>query len=157
MNIFFEEHKDVLRQLFENQVNFILVGGFAVIYYGHNRVTGDMDIWLEPSNENKSKFISALDGLGFDSETQTEIANRDFREAQLFYFGNPPERTDFMTQISGVTYSESIEQAVTTNFDDLKLKVIHINHLIQNKKASGRLKDLADVEQLELIRSQGNF
>lgn len=157
MNIFFEEQREFLKLLLEKQVDFILVGGFAVIYYGHNRVTGDMDLWLEPTNENKEKFICALASLGFDDETLDEIKNRDFRKAQLFYFGDPPERTDFMTQISGVTYPACKSLALNATFEGLDLKVIHINHLIQNKKASGRLKDLADVEQLALIRSRGSF
>jgi len=151
MNILFNEQQEILKALIDHKVEFILVGGYAVIFYGHNRVTGDLDIWLSPSNENKLLFISALKDIGFEEESLGLIEHRDFTKAQLFYFGLPPERTDFMTHISGIQFPEAQSLAVTSSIDAMEIKVIHINHLIQNKKASGRLKDLSDVEQLELI------
>jgi hypothetical protein len=106
---------------------------------------------LEPTNENRQKFISALKALDFENESLNLIKEKDFTKALLFYFGLPPERTDFMTHISGLTFAESKILAISAIFDGFDLKVIHINHLIKNKKARGRLKDLADIEQLELI------
>jgi len=68
MNIFHDDHLEIIKELLENQVSFLLIGGYAVIYHGYNRTTGDMDLWLEPSNQNKYKVIEALEKLGFEQE-----------------------------------------------------------------------------------------
>ncbi|MBS1571671.1 MAG: hypothetical protein KF825_14740 [Ferruginibacter sp.] len=68
MNIFFEEHRKLLEGLLQNGVAFILIGGYAVNYYGYNRSTGDMNIWLKPGNDNKEKLLNLLSSMGFDKE-----------------------------------------------------------------------------------------
>lgn len=151
MNVFFEEHKLVLKTMIRHQVEFMLVGGYAVIYHGYNRVTGDMDIWLKPHNDNKFKLIKSLTDLGFDEAGIKTIQNWDFTQPQLFYIGKVPERTDFMTFISGVEYPEALKHAIHTEVDNVPLTIIHINNLIQNKLSSGRFKDLADAEHLSKI------
>lgn len=151
MNIFFEEHKIVLKTLINHQVDFMLVGGYAVIYHGYNRVTGDMDIWLKPDNDNKLKLIKSLTALGFDDAGIKTIQTWDFTTPQLFYIGKVPERTDFMNFISGVEYNDAASTAIHTKIDNLTLTIIHINSLIINKESSGRTKDRADAEYLRQI------
>lgn len=148
MNIFFDEHKIILNTLNEYQVEFILVGGYAVIYHGYNRVTGDMDVWLKPDNQNKLNLLDALSSLGFDNEGISIIKGWDFTQTQTFYIGTVPERTDFMTSISGIKYEEAISSAIQTKIEGIPLTIIHIHHLIKNKISSGRTKDLADSEYL---------
>ena len=121
MNIFFKEHHEILAALLKHRVNFMLIGGYAVNYYGYHRTTGDMDIWLEPSNENKEMLLQAFTALGF------------------------------LTHISGVAFPNAFAQKTMADIDGFSLPVIHFNSLIQNKKSSGRTKDLADVEYLEKI------
>jgi predicted nucleotidyltransferase len=87
MNIFYDAHKLVLQKLLDKQVSFILVGGYAVNYYGYNRVTGDMDVWLQPDNSNKKLLLTALKQLGFDEEGITTIDSWDFTKLQLFHIG----------------------------------------------------------------------
>lgn len=151
MNVFFEEHKLILKTLNSHEVEFMMVGGYAVIYHGYNRVTGDMDIWLKPDNDNKLKLIKSLSALGFDDAGIKTIQTWDFTKLQLFYIGKVPERTDFMTFISGVDYPEAVNNAIHTEIDNLPLIIIHINNLLQNKLSSGRIKDLADAEYLSKI------
>lgn len=151
MNIFYPEHRLLLQKLLETKVDFMLIGGYAVIFHGYTRVTGDMDIWIQPDNENKKLLTVALAQLGFDKTGLTVINNWDFTRPQVFHIGQLPERTDFMTHIAGVKYKEAKEIAVIAGIDGLMLPFIHINSLIQNKKAGGRAKDLADVEYLEKI------
>lgn len=151
MNVFFDEHKLILKTLISHEVEFMMVGGYAVIYHGYNRVTGDMDIWLKPDNDNKLKLIKSLTALGFDEAGIKTIQTWDFTKPQLFYIGKVPERTDFMTFISGVEYPEAFRHAIHTEVDNISLTIIHINNLIQNKLSSGRFKDLADVEYLSEI------
>jgi len=75
MNILLEPHKQLLRSLIEFKVDFILIGGYAVNFHGYNRVTGDMDVWLKPDNENREKFISYLKAEGFEKESLNRIRN----------------------------------------------------------------------------------
>ena len=151
MNIFYEAHKLVLQKMLEKRVDFILVGGYAVNYYGYNRVTGDRDIWLQPDNGNKKLLLDALLALGFDEEGIATINSWDFTRPQLFHIGAKPDLTDFMTHISGVNYELAKINATLADIEGLELYVIHLNNLIENKQSSGRLKDLADVEYLQRI------
>ena len=129
MDIFFEPHRKMLRILREFDVDFILVGGFAVNYYGFNRPTGDMDIWLKPENENKEKLLSALTAYGFNSESIAYVKSLNFKDTLVFTCGETPFRIDFLTKISGVEYSEADSQAVKTTMENIGIKIIHI-HLI---------------------------
>ena len=153
MNIFFKEHHEILAALLKHRVNFMLIGGYAVNYYGYHRTTGDMDIWLEPSNENKEMLLQAFTALGFDDEGIHTIRNWDFTKPQKFHIGSnsQPDKTDFLTHISGVAFPNSFAQKTLADIDGFSLPVIHYNSLIQNKKSSGSTKDLADVEYLEKI------
>lgn len=151
MNIFYDDHRLVLQKMLDKNVDFILVGGYAVIYHGYDRLTGDMDIWLQPDNENKKKLLSALIELGFDEEGIAVIDSWDFTKPQLFHIGNKPDLTDFMTYLSGIKYAATKQNAIHTNIDGLNLYVIHLNNLLENKKASGRLKDLTDIEHLQKV------
>jgi predicted nucleotidyltransferase len=151
MNILYKEHKLILQKILDKKVSFILVGGYAVNYYGYNRVTGDMDVWLQPDNNNKNLLITALQELDFDEEGLKVIEGWDFTNPQLFHIGQKPDLTDFMTHIAGVNFETAKANAIEANIDGLNLKIIHLNNLIENKKATGRLKDLADVEYLQKI------
>jgi sulfur carrier protein ThiS len=153
MNILFEEHRKLLEALLKKNVEFILIVGYAVNYYGYNRSTGDLDIWIKPDNDNKVKLLTALGNMGFDDEGIAVIRNWDFTQPQKFHIGaqNQPDKTEFMTHISGVRYDEADQNKIIAEIEGLKLPVIHYNNLIKNKQSSGRLKDLADVEYLEKI------
>ncbi len=151
MNILYTEHQLVLQKMLDKKLDFILIGGYAVNYYGYNRVTGDMDVWVKPDNENKKVLLTALLELGYDEKGISIIGNWDFTKPQSFHVGNPPERTDFMTFISGVKYDTAKQNSISANIDGLKFSIIHLSNLIENKKASGRLKDLTDVEHLQKI------
>ena len=153
MNIFFKEHQEILKSLLKHHVDFMLIGGYAVNFYGYNRATGDMDIWIAPDNTNKESLLQALSALGFDNEGVETIRSWDFTHPQKFPIGSDrePNKTEFMTHISGISYSEAKENKIIADIDGLQLPLIHYNHLIQNKKSTGRNKDMADVEYLEKI------
>jgi sulfur carrier protein ThiS len=153
MNILYPEHRIILKTLLAHHVDFILIGGYAVNYYGYNRVTGDMDIWIKPDNSNKELLVAALASLGFDEEGIITIRNWDFTQPQKFHIGheNQPDKTEFMTHISGITYEDAKKNHIIARIDEMELPMIHYNNLIQNKKNTGRIKDLADAEYLEKI------
>jgi predicted nucleotidyltransferase len=156
MNIFLEAHRVVLQKLIEKKVDFMLIGGYAVNYYGYNRATADMDVWIKPDNANKLLLLEALSALDFDEEGMAEIKSWNFAKPQKFHLFPKPFQTEFMTHISGVKYHDAKEIAVKADIDGLMLTVIHINSLIQNKKSSGRPKDLVDAEYLEKIMKLKN-
>lgn len=151
MDVFFEPHRKMLRMLHEFNVDFMLVGGFAVNYYGFNRPTGDMDIWLKPQNENKDKLLLALTAYGFNSESISYVQSLDFNDTLVFSCGELPFRIDFLTKISGVNYAEAEPQALKTTMENINVNIIHIHHLVLSKISNNRTKDKLDVEELQKI------
>ena len=151
MNILLDEHKAILIQLLKSNVDFILIGGYAVIYHGYGRTTGDMDIWLKPDNENRDKLIPVLRSLGILDEDIEQISTMDFTTVLAFHIDEPPKRVDFLTKIVGLTFREANEKKVFLPLGELQVPVLHIDDLIVNKLISGRAKDNADVEELQKI------
>ncbi len=159
MNIFIESHQQLLKSLIKHQVNFLLIGGYAVIYYGYKRTTGDMDLWFEPSNENKSKLIPVLQEFGFDQDGINHISQLDFTKHLAFHFWEEPERVDCLTKISNVTFEEAFSQKNLADIEGIFVPIIQYKHLIMSKMTSNRLKDKADIEELqkiEKIRNENN-
>jgi predicted nucleotidyltransferase len=153
MNILLEEHKKFVEQLLDQHVEFILVGGMAVIYYGYPRTTGDLDLWLKPTNENKIKFLEVLkkDKL-FDDDIKY-LSSLDFSKHLVFHIGEEPAKIDFLTHINGVNYTEADLQKNFFDSGKYKIPIIHLNHLVLSKLSSNRAKDKADVEELQKINN----
>lgn len=154
MNIFLEEHQEILNTLLENQVEFLMIGGYAVIFHGYERTTGDMDLWLQPMNENKEKVIKALANVGFASNDLIELSKLDFSKHTVFSIGDPPAKIDFITRINQVSFDEANRNKTTIPFEGLQIPVINLRELILSKINTGRAKDAADVEELQKIQSR---
>ncbi|MBA2611113.1 MAG: hypothetical protein H0U95_04025 [Bacteroidetes bacterium] len=101
MNIFIENHQKLLSSLIYHKVNFLLIGGYAIIYHGYKRSTGDMDLWIEPSNENRLKLTEVLKKFGFSKDGIEHISNLDFTKHIAFHFWEEPERVDCLTHVRG--------------------------------------------------------
>ena|SRR5579885_827475 len=147
-NIFQEDFRDFIKALNNNDVRYILVGGFAVILHGHARVTGDMDIWVERTEDNYNKLVKAFYQFHmpvFDMTKENFLNHKDW---DVFKFGRKPVAIDIMTEVKGLNFSECFELSKVFDDSDLKIRVLHINHLIKAKKEAGRLKDLDDIQQL---------
>ena len=151
MDIFYEAHRLFLKRLLEFDIDFLLIGGFAVNFHGFNRPTGDMDIWLKPTNENKEKFIKMIRSEGFNEEGISYIAKLDFTKPVVFHTGQIPLRIDFLTFITIVKFDEAYNQKVLLPLGDKFVPVLHINDLILSKMTSDRIKDKLDVEELQKI------
>ena len=152
INLFTEEHQQLLSVLIKNKVDFMLVGGYAVIYYGYDRNTGDMDIWLKTGNENRDKLVKALKDFGVIDQHLERLKEMDFTNpVPVFYFGKEPRRIDFLTMISNVKFEEAMQRVNYSALENEKVPVIHYNDLILSKLTSNRLKDKADIEELEKI------
>jgi len=151
MNILLDEHKTILLQLLRANVEFILIGGYAVIYHGYGRTTGDMDIWLKPDNENRDKLIPVLEAQGILKEDLDKIRNTDFTQTLAFHVDEPPRRVDFLTKVVGLTFQEADARKRLLPLGNLSVPVLHLDDLIVSKLLSGRTKDKADVEELQKI------
>lgn len=152
MNIFIEEHQQMLLALAKNNVKFMLIGGYAVVYHGYARTTGDMDIWLALGNDNKEKVAKTLQDFGIDDESLSIFNNIDFTKPQnVFYFGKEPRRIDFLTMVSNVNFEDAYKQAESFPLGNVNIPVIHYNQLILSKLTSNRLKDKSDIEELQRI------
>ena len=157
MNIFIEEHQQMLISLSKYKVKFILIGGYAVIYHGYARTTGDMDIWLALGDDNKEKLAKALEFFGIDEESLSMIKSIDFTQSQnVFYFGKEPRKIDFITLISNVDFEDAFKQAEFFPFENFSIPVLDYHQLILSKLTSSRLKDKADIEELQRIHKYKN-
>lgn len=126
----------------------ILVGGYAVILHGYRRVTGDLDIWVNRTKENYVKIVKAFEEFGLPLFDMTEPKFLDAETADVFSYGRPPVSIDIITKLKGVEFDEAFKQAQIFNEEGLTVRFIHLNNLIQAKKAAGRHKDLDDLEKL---------
>jgi predicted nucleotidyltransferase len=147
--IFDSNFLDFIKCLNSNKVAYVLVGGYAVVINGHTRTTGDLDVFVRGTAENAIKVIEAIDDFGFGSIGFTK---EDILDSNGFVrMGVEPLRIDIFSSLPGVTFDEVIREANEYKEEDITMKVIHINHLIQNKLAVGRPQDIADVRALQKI------
>lgn len=147
-NIFNDDFRDFINALNKNNVRYILVGGYAVILHGYRRTTGDLDLWVQSGEENYKKLTLACHefGLALLDMTKENFLNND--ELDVFSFGVPPVSIDIMKSVKGCDFDEAFEKSIIYDDSDLQVRFIHISTLIQAKKASGRYKDLDDIEKL---------
>ena len=140
------DFKEFLRLLNEKNVKYLLVGGYAVGYYGYPRATNDMDLWIEIHPENAQRIVSVLKEFGFDlPELTPELF---LQKNKIIRMGNPPMRLEISTNISGVDFEESYANRTVDILDGVEVSIIDLAHLKINKKAAGRLKDLDDLQNL---------
>lgn len=154
INIFLPEHTEILKALNEHHVEYLLIGGYAVIFHGYHRTTGDMDIWLKPDNANKQKIISAFRTVGYDDVSLQQLNGYDFTSAVMFYLGLEPQKIEFLTQLSLLEFDDSyLRKNIFVVDDELSVPFVHFNDLVLSKINTGRAKDKADIEELQKIRS----
>jgi hypothetical protein len=153
MDILLPEYKKMLILLTKHDVKFMLIGGYAVIFHGYERLTTDMDIFLEPENVNRDRLIFALQDFGIDQNSLQKLAVLDFKKIQMFHFGERPNRIDFLTKINLVTFSEAAIEARSFPFGNILIPIIQYHHLILSKMTTDRPQDKADIEMLQKINS----
>jgi predicted nucleotidyltransferase len=141
-----KDFREFLALLNEHEVKFIIVGGYALAYHGAPRFTGDIDVFVKPDQENAKRILNVLADFGFSSLdiTIADFQNRD----NVIQLGLPPVRIDLITSISGVTWEEAYASKEPGLFDDVSVSYIGKEQFIINKRATGRKKDLADLESL---------
>ncbi len=151
MNLFIDLHQHLIKKLTDAKVDFIVIGGYSVIFHGYKRSTGDIDIWLKPENENKLRFLPVLADFGFDDSDLAHVAAMDFTKHMVFSIGEPPEKMDFITYINLVSFDNADKQKVYADIEGLTVPFLHLNDLVLSKMNTGRPKDKADIEMLQQL------
>ena len=142
-----KDFREFIELLNKNEVRYLVVGGYAVALHGYPRYTKDLDIWIECSLENANRIISTLEQFGFG---KLDLKTSDFLEPDLIIqLGYPPNRIDIITTLKGVTFDDCANKATVADIQGLLIQFIDIENLKKNKQATGRLQDLADIENLE--------
>ncbi|MFN9535276.1 MAG: nucleotidyltransferase domain-containing protein [Pseudanabaena sp.] len=142
-----QDFKEFIQLLNDNQVKYLVIGGYAVAVHGHPRYTKDIDIWIEISEENAQKLVTALTQFGFES---LGLTSEDFQTPnQIIQLGYPPNRIDLITNPDGIDFQTCYDSKIEVTLNDVPVKFINLDNLKKNKLASGRLQDLADLEKLQ--------
>ena len=141
-----QDFLDLLRAFSDRNVRFLIVGAYALGVHGRPRATGDLDVWVDPTPANATNIIQALEQFG---APLGQITAADFsRPGVVFQMGLPPVRIDVLTELSGLTFDEAWPTRTTAAFGTLSVNVLGREAFIKNKRATGRAKDLGDIESL---------
>lgn len=140
------DFKEFLNLLTSHKVEYLLIGGYAVSYHGYPRATNDIDIWIAVHPDNAARMVTVLHEFGFNlAEISPELF---LKVPSIVRMGYPPMRIEVTTSISGVTFDQCYAERVIDTLDGVKVNLIDLAHLKENKQASGRFKDLDDLENL---------
>ena len=142
-----EDYKEILQNFLKNKVRFLIVGAYALGAHGFPRATGDLDIWVEPTEENSKKVFHSLADFGAHL---SDLSPDSFAEKGIvFQIGVAPRRIDILTHIDGVDFSQAYQDKIEIKADDLAVPFLSKANLIRNKEATGREKDRLDVKFLK--------
>ena len=145
--IFEQDFIDFIELLNRHNVQYMVVGAHALAFHGRPRHTGDLDIWIKPNLENADKMVNVLKDFGFGS---LGLTKGDFlKDNYVTQLGYPPLRIDILNAISGVDFDDAYVERVIGEYDNLQISFISISDFIANKQASGRAKDLGDIDALQ--------
>jgi predicted nucleotidyltransferase len=140
------DYKEFVELLNSKGIKYIIVGGYAVAWHGYPRFTGDINFWLAISKDNAHKTVEALNEFGFGS---LNITDEDFLQHDLvLQLGYPPVRIDLLTSLTDLDFDECYPKAIKANIDGIDAYILDKESLIKNKRATGRKRDIGDIEEL---------
>jgi hypothetical protein len=140
------EFREFLACLNHTGVEYLLVGGYAVNHYGYHRATEDIDFWIAVSDENFDRLLAAV--REFFGEDLAGLDRKFLQNNEALFFGGVPNKIEVFKHASGLEFSQAYPRRVETTIDDVPVKMICLTDLKTNKRASGRNKDLADLDNL---------
>jgi hypothetical protein len=149
------DYRDLLVEFVDRGVEFVLVGGWAVAVHGHGRATDDMDVFIKPSPENARRTYRALLAFGAPVAAHGITEGLFCQEGYGYRLGRKPVLIEILTAIDGVSFDEAAQDSTSVEVGGRSIRVIGRAALLQNKRAAGRVKDLADVEALEELEPKG--
>lgn len=145
-----QDFKEFLKLLEENEVEYLLVGGYAVGFHGYPRPTGDIDFWIARNDANAAKLVKILVAFGFNAP---ELSPSLFLlEKSIVRMGVAPFKLEVITHIDGVAFADCYSKRLEAAIDGCPVKIIDYQSLLINKKASGRPKDINDLLELRKVR-----
>ena len=140
------DFRDLLALFTKHNVEYAIVGGYALAFHGAPRYTGDLDLLIEAEVTNADRVVAALEEFGFDG---LGIETSDLKKPdQIIQLGYPPVRVDILTSVSGLSWKEVLAGRVKGKYGDVSVNFIGREQFLKNKRAAGRKKDLADIEAL---------
>lgn len=143
-----QDFRDILAELVRADARFVVVGAHALSVHGVPRATVDLDVWVDASADNAKRVWAALAAFGAPLEA-LDIAETDFMlPDKVIQLGLPPYRIDILTGVSGVSFDDAWDERVEDLFDGIRVPFMGRAAFIRNKRASGRMKDLADLESI---------
>lgn len=148
-----EDYREMLQYLADEKVKFLLVGAYALAAHGYPRATMDIDIWVMPSPDNAAAVLCALRRFGAPLHDLTPADLQ--KDDTIFQIGVAPRRIDIITGASGLKFEEAFAHAIEVFIEGIPVHIPSLDDLIRNKRATGRTKDLADVEALEFLKNSG--
>ena len=144
------DFQDFIKCFNRHKVRYVLVGGYAVIYHGYNRSTGDLDIFVEATVANYNRIAEAFEEFKMSVFDMTQSTFLNTESYEVFTFGVPPVSIDIITVLRGVTFDEAFTMSTNGLIDGIRIRVLLKNGLLLAKKLSNRPKDLEDIHQLNL-------
>jgi hypothetical protein len=144
-DLFNQDFQDFIDALNKAQVEYILVGGYAVILHGYSRTTGDMNIWVKKTSANYNKIKKAFQLFGAPLFSEQDFLGNNF---DVWGIGREPNRIEILSELKGVLFDEAYPACKIFMQNLVEVRYIHFNHLIKAKEAAGRFKDKNDIEQL---------
>lgn len=142
-----QDFREFIQSLDDSHVRYLVIGGYAVAVHGYPRYTRDIDIWIEMTPDNAANMVKALEQFGFGS---LGLQISDFLTPdQIIQLGYPPNRIDLITTPPGIEFASCYASRVEVEIDGVIVSFIDLDNLKKSKKASGRLQDLADLENLQ--------
>ena len=148
-NIFNADFQDFISALNAKEVEYMMVGGYSVILYGHARTTGDMDIWVNRTKGNYLKLVSAFNQFGLPVFDMTEANFLNHPTWDVFRFGRVPTAIDIMVEVKGMNFNKCYASSTIHAIEGITVRVINYQDLLASKKAAFRNKDKGDIDALE--------
>jgi hypothetical protein len=140
---------EMLKALAAESVEFLVVGAYAVAGHGIPRATGDIDLWVRPTPDNAARLWRALERFG---APRSRVSPEALTQPDVVYqIGLPPSRIDFLTTIDGVAFDDAWAEKVPCVVSGIAFNMLSLRHLLENKRATGRPQDLADVARLQSL------
>jgi len=146
------DFKEFIVLLNKNKVRYLLVGGYAVSYYSQPKLTQDIDIWVDSSNQNAKKVLTVLEDFGF-SKSDIQIQDLTLPN-QIIQLGHPPMRIDILTTITGVDFEKAYKAKIQDKYLETNVDLISIEDLVKNKEKVGRDKDQFDLIWIKKYRKE---
>ncbi|MGG7036330.1 MAG: DUF6036 family nucleotidyltransferase [Flavobacterium sp.] len=150
-NLFNVDFVEFLELLASHKVDYLLVGGYAVILHGYVRSTGDLDLWINKTSDNYKKLKEVYNDFGAPIFSENEFLSNDY---DVWSIGKEPNKIEILSEVKGLSFDESSSVCQWFSLENFKVPFIDFEDLIKAKLASGRFKDLADIEYLKELKKR---